>query len=204
VFNQFTQLVSDASGWAYLIVLLFAFLDVMLPVVPSETSVITAGLVAAAGDLELWLVIAAAASGALLGDNVVYLVGRRYGERARKRFFSGEKATARIDWAHRQLQERAGQLITGGRFIPGGRTAVALSAGLTHFRWRRYVALDAIAALAWALYASLLGYFGGKAFEHQPRKGLVLALVIAFTIAAASEGVRWYLARRKSGAEPRS
>jgi membrane-associated protein len=198
MFNQLTNLVADASGWAYVVVLVLSFLDVMLPIVPSETSVITAGVVAAAGGLEIWLIIAAAASGAFLGDNVVYLVGRRYGDRARRRFFSGEKATARIDWAERQLEERAGQLITGGRFIPGGRTAVALSAGITHFRWRRYIMLDAFAALAWALYASLLGYFGGKAFENQPWKGLLLALGIAFAVAGSVEAVRWLRGRRRA------
>jgi membrane-associated protein len=197
MFDQLTHLVSDASGWAYLIVLVLAFLDAMLPIVPSETSVITAGVVASAGDLDLWLVILAAACGALLGDNVVYLVGHHFGDRARRRFFSGEKATARIDWAERQLKVRAGQLITGGRFIPGGRTAVALSAGLTHFPWRRYVVLDAFAALAWALYASLLGYFGGKAFEDQPWKGLILAIAIAFAVAFGVEGVRWLRERRR-------
>jgi membrane-associated protein len=196
MFDQLTHLVSDASGWAYPIILVLAFLDVMLPIVPSETSVITAGVVASAGDLDLWLIILAAASGAFLGDNVVYFVGRRFGDRARKRFFSGEKATARIEWAERQLKERAGQLITGGRFIPGGRTAVALSAGLTHFSWRRYIVLDAIAALAWALYASLLGYFGGKAFEDEPWKGLILAIAIAFAVAGSVEGVRWLRGRR--------
>jgi membrane-associated protein len=200
VFDQLTHLVAQASGWAYVIVLLLAFLDAILPIVPSETSVITAGVVASAGDLNIALVIAGAAVGAFLGDNLVYLIGRRYGERARKRFFSGEKASARIDWAERLLKERAAQLITLGRFIPGGRTAVALSAGLTHFPWRRYVLFDAIAALAWALYASLLGYFGGRAFEDEPLKGLVLALVIAFSVAASVEGVRWLRARRRSPA----
>jgi membrane-associated protein len=200
VFDHLTHLVAQASGWAYVIVLVLALLDAILPVVPSETSVITAGVVASAGDLNIALVIAGAAVGAFLGDNLVYLIGRRYGERARRRFFSGEKASARIVWAEKLLKERAGQLITLGRFIPGGRTAVALSAGLTHFPWRRYVVYDAVAALAWALYASLLGYFGGKAFEDEPWKGLVLALVIAFSVAASVEGVRWLRARRRSPA----
>ena len=197
MFDQLTQLVSQASGWAYVVILVLALLDVMLPIVPSETSVITAGVVASAGDLEIVLVIASATVGAFLGDNIVYLAGRRFGERARRRFFGGEKATRRIDWAERQLQQRAGQLITGGRFIPGGRTAVALSAGLTHFPWRRYIVLDGIAALAWALYASLLGYFGGRAFEDQPWKGLVLAIAIAFLVAASVEVMRWVLGRRR-------
>jgi membrane-associated protein len=200
VFDHLTHLVAQASGWAYVIVLVLALLDAILPVVPSETSVITAGVVASAGDLNIALVIAGAAVGAFLGDNLVYLIGRRYGERARQRFFSGDKASARIDWAERHLQDRAAQLITLGRFIPGGRTAVALSAGLTHFPWRRYVAYDAIAALAWALYAALLGYFGGRAFEDEPWKGLILAVVIAFSVAAAVEGVRWLRGRRRSPA----
>jgi membrane-associated protein len=200
MFDHLTHLVSQASGWAYLIVLVLALLDAIVPVVPSETSVITAGVVASAGDLNIALVIAGAATGAFLGDNLVYLIGYRYGDRARRRFFSGEKATARIAWAERALKDRAAQLITLGRFIPGGRTAVALSAGLTHFPWRRYVLLDAIAALLWALYASLLGYFGGRAFEHEPWKGLVLALVIAFSVAGSVELVRWLRSRRRAPA----
>jgi membrane-associated protein len=198
VFDQLTQVVSDASGWAYLIILAFAFLDAMLPIVPSETAVITAGVVAAAGDLSLLPIIAAAGVGAFLGDNVVYLFGRRYGEHAQQRFFNGEKGSKRIDWAERQLKARAGQLILGGRFIPGGRTAVALSAGLTRFHWRRYVLLDAIAALAWAVYATLLGYFGGRAFEDQPWKGLIFAVAIAFSIGGGVELVRWFLGRRRA------
>jgi membrane-associated protein len=196
VFNHLTDLVSQASGWAYLIILVFALLDALLPIVPSETAVITAGVVASTGDLNLGLIIVAAACGAFLGDNTVYLLGHHYGERARTRFFSGDKARQRIEWAERQLKKRAGELIVGGRFIPGGRTAVALSAGLTHFPWRRYVVLDAAAAIAWALYATLLGYFGGRAFEDQPWKGLILALGIAFAVAGAVEGVRWLLGRR--------
>ena len=200
MFDDLTHLVSQASGWAYAIVLVLALLDAILPVVPSETAVITAGVVASAGDLNLWIVIAGAAAGAFLGDNLVYFIGRRYGERARKRFFGGEKAKGRIAWAEHQLQVRAAQLIILGRFIPGGRTAVALSAGLTHFPWKRYAVLDAIAALLWAMYATLLGYFGGKAFEAQPWKGLIAALLIAFSVAGGVELVRWLRARRRAPA----
>src|SRR5262249_45307904 len=53
LFNHFTELVADASGWAYAIVFLLAYLDVFVPIVPSETAVITAGVVAGAGGLRL-------------------------------------------------------------------------------------------------------------------------------------------------------
>ena len=74
MFDQFTQLVSDASGWAYAIIFVLAFLDAMVPLVPSESSVITAGVVASTGDLSVPLVVLAAAAGAFAGDNTTYLL----------------------------------------------------------------------------------------------------------------------------------
>jgi membrane-associated protein len=164
--------------------------------VPSETSVITAGVVAAAGDLSLPLVILFAATGAFAGDNTSYWIGARYGTRINDRFFQSEKARRRIAWAQRQVQERGGELIVIARFIPGGRTVVTLSSGTLGYPWRRFVVFDAIAATIWALYASLLGYLGGHAFEEQPWKGLLLAFAIAFAVTGGVELVRWYQRRR--------
>jgi membrane protein DedA with SNARE-associated domain len=141
------------------------------------------------------LIIPAAAIGAFLGDNTAYLIGRRFGHRATERF-SGEKGKRRFKWAEEQLEERGGELIAVGRFIPGGRTAVALSAGTLAYPWRRFIFFDALAALGWALYGSLLGYYGGKTFESA--WGLVVALVTAFAIAGGIELTRWVLRRRRA------
>ena len=198
MFDQFTNLVSEASYWTYGVLLAFALLDVILPVVPSEASVITAGVVAASGKLSLPIIIAAAAVGAFLGDNLAYLLGRRFGPWVKDRFFHGEKSAQRLAWAERQLRERGGELIVIGRFIPGGRTAVALSAGTLRFSWRRFAGFDVIAAVVWASYAGLLGFIGGHAFENAPWKGLVLAFAIALAVAGGIEVVRW-LRKRGSG-----
>ncbi|HEY6151214.1 MAG TPA: DedA family protein [Gaiellaceae bacterium] len=196
--GQFTQIVSDASGWAYAIVFALSYLDAIIPVVPSETAVITAGVVAATGDLSLAIILPAAAAGAFLGDNTAYLIGRRFGTRINERFFSGEKAKKRIEWAQKQLEERGGELIAVGRFIPGGRTAVTLSAGTLRYPWRRFAVFDAASAIGWATYASMLGYLGGSAFEKSTWKALVLALGIAFAVAGGIELARWLLKRRSA------
>lgn len=202
MFNQFAHLVADASGWAYVVVFVFAFLDSLLPVVPSETAVITAGVVAAAGQLSLPLILAAAACGVFAGDNAAYAVGRRFGPAAKRRYFQGDKGRRTIRWSERQLAERGGELILVARFIPAGRTAVSLTAGTARYPWSRFALFDAIASLVWASYAALLGYFGGKAFEHMPWVGLILALAIAFGVTGAVELGRRYARHHRQSRDP--
>jgi membrane-associated protein len=189
LFESFTDYVSG-SPWTYAFLFGVAALDVIFPLVPSETSVILAGVLASTGDLMLFAVILVAAAGAILGDNTAYAIGRTIGDWLVRRFFSGERRK-RIDWAEEQIEERGGYLILVGRFIPGGRTAVTLACGLLEMRWRRFISFDVAAGLMWASYAALLGYFGGKAFEEQPWKGFVVAFVVALAITGAIELYRW-------------
>lgn len=196
MFGELTDLISG-SAWSYAIVFAFAYLDALVPVVPSETSVVTAGVLAGAGEMSLALIVLCAASGAWLGDNSAYGIGRRFGDRARERFFRGEKARRRLAWAEREVRSRGGELIVIGRFIPGGRTVVTLTAGGLEYPWRRFVVFDAVAATSWALYAALLGYLGGKVFEEQPWKGLLAALGIAGAVTGGIELVRWWRRRAR-------
>ena len=196
MFHHFTQLVANASGWAYAILFVLALLDAIIPIVPSETSVITAGVVASQGDLSLPLVILFAAAGAFAGDNIAYWIGHRFGRRITNRFFTSQKSQERVEWAEHQVTERGGELIVIARFIPGGRTVVTLSAGTLEYPYPKFILFDAIAASIWGSYAALLGYFGGSAFESQPWKGLLLAFAIAFAVTGTVELVRWYLKRR--------
>jgi membrane-associated protein len=203
VLDSLVDLISG-SPWTYGIVFFVSFLDVLLPIVPSETTVITAGVLAASGDLNVALVIAAAAGGACLGDNVAYFLGHSLEAFVQRRFFAG-KRRRHLEKAERMLEERGGYFIIIGRFIPGGRTAVTFGAGVLDYPWRRFIMFDVAAGLLWATYAGLLGFFGGKAFEDDPLKGIILALAIAFGVAGAVEGYRWYRRRgmrSKDGGPP--
>jgi membrane-associated protein len=185
--ESLTQLVSD-SPWTYAVVLGFAALDAVFPLVPSEATAIAAGVLAGAGDLHVALVVSAAAAGALIGDNGAYGVGRGAGRITSRPLLRGRQA-----WAERMLEERGPYLIVAARFIPGGRTAATVTAGLTRMPWSRFLRAAAVAAALWATFAVGLGYAGGRAFEEKPWLGLIAAFGLAAAIALGVE-----LARRRS------
>jgi membrane protein DedA with SNARE-associated domain len=194
VFESLTEFVSG-SPWTYAFLFAISAIDVIIPLVPSETSVILGGVLASTGDLELVLVILFAAAGAIVGDNTAYWIGRTVGHRLVERWFKGERRK-QVDWAHRQVEERGGYLIVVGRFIPGGRTAVTLSCGMLEMRWRRFIAFDAAAGLVWGIYAAMLGYLGGRTFEENPFYGFLLAFAVALIVTGVVELVRWLRRRR--------
>ena len=197
MFQSITDAVSG-SDWSYLIVFVIAMLDAFFPIVPSEATAIAAGVVAAGeGGLQVELVILAAALGAFVGDNISYAGGHFLGERLTRRFFSSEKSQKRLKWAENTLRERGPYLIVVARFIPGGRTITTFTAGFTNaMGWPRFLFFDAIACAIWGSYTVLLGYFGGKSFEEDPWKGLLLAFVVALAVTGVVELVRYLRHRR--------
>jgi membrane-associated protein len=173
------------SLWTYPLLLGICAGDALIPAFPSETALIVCGIQAARGELSLEWVIVFAAAGAFIGDNLTYAVGRWLGTPAVKRFFSGEVAQRRLDWAKNFLRERGSYVLIVARFIPGGRTATTFTAGLVHLRWAtRFAPYVFVAAILWAVYGALLGYLGGRVFEDRP----IFALLVAFGIAALITG----------------
>jgi membrane-associated protein len=195
VFDSLTEYVEGSPWVAYPYLFAVSALDVLFPIVPSETSVILGGVIAGSGSLELVLVITFAAAGAIVGDNASYWIGRTLGHRIVARFFRGERKR-RIDWAEKQIEERGPYLIVVGRFIPGGRTAITLAAGLLEMSWRKFIAFDVAAGLVWATYAAMLGYVGGRTFEKDPLKGFLVAFAVALAVTAGVEVYRWLRRRR--------
>jgi membrane-associated protein len=195
-FDSVLELVSS-SPWTYAVILGIAALDVVLPLVPSETAVISAGVLAGTGDLQLGLVIAAGAAGAYAGDSSAYLLGRSADERLKRTLFRGDKGARRQAWAERTLDRHGGPLIFGARFVPGGRTATTVSAGALRMRWARFAAFAAMAALGWASYAALMGYLGGRAFEDNPLWGLLVGFGLAALTFLVVEVVRRSRARSR-------
>jgi membrane protein DedA with SNARE-associated domain len=180
----------SSSNWTYLVILGIAFFDALIPIVPSETAVITAGVLAGTGDLQLSLVIGAGALGAFSGDNSAYLLGRKFERPISRLVFRGKKGQERHAWAERGLDRWGGPLIFGARFVPGGRTATTVSSGVLRMHWPRFARWAGLAAITWASYAALIGYLGGKAFQDNPIWGLLLGFGIAAAVFVVVEVVR--------------
>ena len=158
--------------------------------------VIPASVHSAQGHLLIAAVVPAAALSAFAGDHLSYFLGRFLGQRAARRITRGEKGARRLEWAQRALERRGAALIVVARFIPGGRTAATLAAGTLDMPWRSFALADAVAAVLWAVYASMIGYLGGSAFSEGGWRPLALSLGVAAALACALEAYRRVQRRR--------
>ena len=192
---------ASGSAWTYVLVFGLATLDVLAPILPSESVVVAAAALAASGRLNVLVVALTAAAGALLGDNIAFFCGRLLDTRMRRWLEATPRRRERPEWAEHQLDRRGGTIIIGSRFIPGGRTATMIGAGLLEMRWRRFVIFDIAAAVIWALSCTAIGYFGGTAFEDEPIVGVAVALALALVAGAAIEVGRRVVGRLRSAGE---
>ncbi|MCM0674644.1 DedA family protein [Micromonospora phytophila] len=184
------------SPWVYLLLFGLTAVDAFFPAVPGEAAVITAAVLATSGRPNLVAVIAVAALGALVGDHISYAIGRSGGARRVARLPAGSRRRAGSEWARRAVDRRGGLILTTSRYVPGGRTAVTLTMGAVRYPRRPFLLFDSIAAVSWATYCGLLGYFGGLAFERHPLKGALAAVGISVAITLLLEATRWLRGRR--------
>ena len=200
ILTDFTDWLDEISAhwWFLLVILAVALLDSVIPIVPSETTVILGGVAAGQGNQNLLLVIAAGAVGAFLGDNTAYMIGRRFSGWIQRRAERSEKTAKRLAWAGDQIRKRGGPLLITARFIPGGRTALTISSGLTHQPRAWFASWIGVAAVIWATYAAGLGYLFGQRFKDNHTLAFLLAFGTALAVTGIIELIRH---RRSSSAE---
>ena len=192
-----TQLAISAPI-SYLAAFIIPALDAILPFLPSETLLIVLGVATAgSADPRIAVLVALAACGAFAGDNLCYLIGRRFGPAAERRIFASERGERRRAWAQNALDRYGAPLIIVCRFIPGGRTAVTLTCGVVRYRRRTFVLATACAGAIWASYSYFIGRLGGWAFEDRPWAGFLLAFGVAVAVSVLVELLRRFRPLRK-------
>lgn len=198
------QLVLDASGspWILLAVLAFTIIDGFFPPIPSESVVVgLAAISISTGQPSMLLLALAAALGAMVGDNIAYEIGRRIArsERGFSRFSWTRKpwfikATAR---ASAELQRRVSTAVLAGRFIPGGRVAVNVTAGASGVPPTVFRPLTVLSGICWAAYSIAIGTVAGAWVHEHPVLGALLAVVLGIVMGLLIDTVIGFVRRRR-------
>lgn len=144
---------------------------------PGDTLLLTAGFLAAQGHLPIVPLIAIIVVSAILGDNVGYQTGRRFGPSVFKRkdgiFFRQEYLLK----ANEFYKKHGGKTIILARFFPAVRTFAPIVAGAGKMDWRYFAAFNVVGALLWGLGITLLGYFIGTRLPNIDQY-LILGIII--------------------------
>lgn len=180
-----------ATPWVVLVVFVVAALDAVVPLSPSESTLIAVAVVSAqTGRPAIWLVIVAAAAGAYAGDLVSFRIGVRAGGGVLRRLRARRRGLRVYAFAHRTLTARGGQVLVFARYLPGGRSASALAAGVVGYPARRFQAWTALGVSVWAGTAGLIGYTSGRFLDGRPWQALLLAYAAAAVLLVAAEVLR--------------
>ncbi|HET7304577.1 MAG TPA: DedA family protein [Segeticoccus sp.] len=172
--------------WVYLALFALCLIDAFFPPLPSESVLVSLAVLSVQGEPNVWLVGVLAASGAFIGDNIAYQIGRTVGV---ERFWwqrLGRVQRATV-WARRQLRRRGAVLIVAGRYVPVGRIAVNMTAGATGYRRRRFMVFDAIAGCAWAAWSIAIGRLAGHWIQDNPVLGAAVAIGIAVVLGIVAD-----------------
>jgi membrane protein DedA with SNARE-associated domain len=172
--------------------------------VPGETALITGSVLASQGKLQIELVIALAATAAIVGDNIGYLIGRKGGRWILERPGRFERQRSEVLRVGEPFFERHGpKAVYFGRFLLGLRVWASWLAGATRMPWHSFVLWNALGGISWAIAIGLIAYFvghsAGNAIEAFGLFGLAALLVAAITAVLAHRRHR----RRRAG-EPRA
>ena len=135
--------------------------------VPGETALITGAVLASQGQLKIELVIPLAAAGAIVGDNLGYLIGRKGGRWLLER--PGRFHRQRMEVLHtgEPFFERHGpKAVFFGRFLLGLRVWASWLAGATRMHWRLFAFWNACGGICWATGVGLLAYYLGHSANN--------------------------------------
>lgn len=184
------------GAWIYALLFLIVFCEtglVATPFLPGDSLLFVAGTIAAAGAMDVHLVVILLIAAAVLGDTVNYWIGKAVGPRVfheeRARFFRKEY----LDRTHRFYERHGGKTIVIARFVPVIRTFAPFVAGIGTMDYRRFLLFNVTGAVLWVTSLTYAGYFFGNLPWVKANLALVILGIILLSI---SPGIFEYLRHR--------
>lgn len=170
------------AWWVLPVVFIMSVIDGFFPVVPSESLLVGLSSVwASQGFLPVMVLALVGATGAFIGDQIAYSLGRAVGRQGFK--WMRRPAVAKmLVTAEKQLEKRGGVLIFTARYVPIGRVAVNFTAGATGYSRKTFMLFDAIGCLMWGAYSVLIGTVAGQWMESNRLLGIIISICIAMVL----------------------
>lgn len=168
--------------------------------VPGEIAIVVGGVVAHGGSLPLWAVAAAGTLGAVVGDQVGYTVGARYGDRLLARVPARVRRTGELNRALTLVRRRGAVAVVVGRWTAAFRALVPGIVGMLHVPRTTFTVANVTGAAVWATVVAVLGYAAGASYRTLERRlGLGSEILLAFVLLALAGWVlhAWRASRRR-------
>lgn len=169
-------------------------------VVPGEIAVLVGGVVAHGGGLPLWTVIIAAVAGAVVGDQVGFVVGRRYGQGLLGRLPARVRRSGEVDRALSLVRRRGAWAVVLGRWAAALRALVPGVAGMSGMPRGRFTVANVTGGALWATTVAVLGFAAGASYRALERwlgmgsEAVLVVMALALVV--------WVLRGRRAAGHP--
>ncbi len=191
--------ITEHGTWVYALLFAIIFCEtglVVTPFLPGDSLLFVVGALAAAGGMDIRLVIALLVIAALSGDNVNYWIGRWAGPKVFRTEDARWLNRRHLERTHAFYERHGGKAIIIARFVPIVRTYVPFVAGVGTMPYARFLAFSVAGALLWVVSLSLAGYWFGNI--PLVKDNLALAIVAIVALSVLPIAVEFLRARRRA------
>jgi membrane-associated protein len=199
--DHLAAFVAQHGAWVYALLFAIVFCEtglVVTPFLPGDSLLFVVGTLAAAGGMDIRLVMALLIAAALCGDNVNYWIGRWAGPKVFRQEDSRWFNRRHLEHTHAFYERHGGQAIILARFVPIVRTYVPFVAGIGTMPYARFLGFSIVGALAWVLSLCLAGYWFGNIPAVKDNLGAVIVAIVILSVMPMA--VAYLRARRRPAA----
>jgi len=190
------------GGYVLLVVIVFTETGLLVGFfLPGDSLLITAGLLAAIGTLNIWGLNGLLIGAAILGDSTGYAIGARLGPR----IFTREKSLLfnpkHVLRTQRFYEKYGPKTIVIARFVPIIRTFAPVLAGVGMMNYRRFLTYNVLGGIGWVASMSWAGYLLGHAVPNIS-KHMHIVVIVIIVLSCIPIAVEVYRERRKASTRP--
>ncbi len=204
-------LLAKGGLFVYTGLILIVFVETGLAVgffMPGDSLLVVAGLFAAAGKLNLAILLSTLFVAAVVGDAVGYLTGARLGPRLFKRKKSLLFRPSHLQKAHSFYEKYGGKTIIIARFVPIVRTFAPIVAGAAEMPYRRFVVFNVVGGFLWVTSMTLAGYFLGSLLKSRfgvnLEDNIELVVIVVVLLSLMPALIEYLKSRREKARAARS